>query len=336
MHYLAAYGLFLAQTITLIIAILAVILGIVAIAAKSKEKMHERLEVKKLNHKYKDMKHTLSSVMLTEDDYKKLLKAEKKDDKKTHENKRKVFLINFNGDMRASAVKHLRQEITAILTVATAADEVIVCLESPGGLVHTYGLAASQLARIRQHQIPLTVIVDKVAASGGYLMACVANQIIAAPFAIIGSIGVVAQLPNFHRLLEKHNIDYELMTAGEYKRTLTLFGKNTEKGREKFKEEIEDVHRLFKRFIVANRPQVNIDEVATGEHWYGSEAIHLKLIDQISTSDDYLLKASETADIYKVCYIPKKTLSDKLSFTASKLFNSVLQHWQEQNKVNFL
>ena len=207
----------------------------------------------------------------------------------------------------------LREEITTILTVAKPEDEVLACIESPGGMVHNYGLAASQLARLRGKEIPLTVAVDKVAASGGYMMACVANKIIAAPFAVIGSIGVVAQLPNFNRLLKKHDIDYEQITAGEYKRTLTMFGENDDKARAKFKEEIDETHQLFKDFVKSNRAVLNIDEVATGEHWYGAQAIEKKLVDELQTSDDYLLENSHEKDIYQVQYVGKTTMSEKLA-----------------------
>jgi serine protease SohB len=243
-------------------------------------------------------------------------KAQKQEEKAQEKNpteKKHVYVIDFVGDIRASAVENLREEITAILSIATPKDEVIVRLESPGGMVNTYGLAASQLQRIRDKHIPLTVIVDKVAASGGYLMACVAHKILAAPFAIIGSIGVVAQLPNFHRLLKKKEIDYELITAGEYKRTLTMFGENTDKAREKFQEQIQDIHDHFKQFIHKNRGIVNLPEVATGEYWLASKALELKLVDELTTSDDYLLTQSHTADIYHVQYCVKKSVGSRLA-----------------------
>jgi serine protease SohB len=210
--------------------------------------------------------------------------------------------------MLASAVATLRQEVTAILTVAEPGDRVLVRLESAGGAVHAYGLAASQIARFRERKVPVTVAVDKIAASGGYMMACTAEHIIAAPFAVLGSIGVVAQLPNFHRLLEKNDIDFELFTAGEFKRTITLFGENTDKARAKFREEIEEVHVLFKDFVKQNRPVLDLAQVATGEHWYGSRALELKLVDELRTSDDYLLEASSDADLYEVTYHAKKGL----------------------------
>ena len=222
-------------------------------------------------------------------------------------------MLDFDGDIRASAVEHLREEISAVVQVARPEDEVVLRLESQGGMVHTYGLAASQLRRLKSAGIRLTVSVDEVAASGGYMMACVAERIIAAPFAIIGSIGVVGQLPNFNRLLKEHNVDFELHTAGQHKRTLTLFGENTDAARDKFQEELEDTHKLFKSFVTENRPQLEIEMVATGEHWYGTRALERKLIDIIQTSDDYLLAASKDRDIFEVHYKRRRPLQERLA-----------------------
>ena len=234
-----------------------------------------------------------------------------------------MFVLDFHGDIRASQVAELRETITSVLQVSEPGDEIVVRLESPGGQVHGYGLAASQLARIREHNINLTVAVDKVAASGGYMMACVADRILAAPFAILGSIGVVAQIPNFHRLLQRHDIDFEQHTAGPYKRTLSLFAENTEEGRKKFQEELEDTHELFKSFVKEHRPRVNIDELATGEHWYGTRALDHKLVDEIRTSDDYLMTRAQGADIYAVRYEEKKNLGEKLNV----VFTRVADRW---------
>lgn len=227
--------------------------------------------------------------------------------------------MNFDGDIKASAVTALREEVTAILGVATPNDEVVVKLESAGGMVHAYGLAASQLARLRARKIPLTIIVDKVAASGGYMMACIGNKILAAPFSIIGSIGVIVQLPNFHRLLKEKNIDFEQLTAGQYKRTITLFGKNTEEGREKMHQEIEDIHHLFKNLIKEYRHELDVEKVATGEHWLGAQALDLKLVDELKTSDDYLFEQSKQANLYEVTYRMKKSFLEKLSAPVNSL-----------------
>lgn len=321
MQFLADYGLFLAKIATLVVAILIVVGGIFTAARKGKSQDKNKLEIKQLNKKYEELANVLREEILTKDEQKKLAKERKaqlKADEKSEVVKKRYFVLNFNGDIKASAVNALREEITALLKVANSKDEVVVCLESPGGMVSPYGLAASQLKRIRQKQIPLTIIVDKIAASGGYLMACVADRILAAPFAIIGSIGVVGQIPNFHRFLKKQDIDFEQITAGKYKRTLTMFGENTEQGREKFKEDLEAIHHLFKDFIQQNRPIVNIDEIATGEHWLASRALEMKLVDDLTTSDDYLLAASETADIYQISYTGKKSFMEK--------FSSAMQH----------
>jgi serine protease SohB len=328
-QFLMDYGLFLAKALTWVAAILAVAGGIVAIARQSRAHRpgHERLEVKNLNERFEQMAEILNGELLGEA----ALKAEAKQRKARDKDKRRaekhgtrpprprVFTFDFDGDLQASGVTSLREEISAVLQVAKPEDEVLLRLESGGGMVHGYGLAASQLSRVREKGIRLTVAIDKVAASGGYLMACVADRILAAPFAIVGSIGVVAQLPNFNRLLKKHDIDFELHTAGEFKRTLTLFGQNTEEGRAKFQEELEDTHALFKAFVHQNRPVVDIDKVATGEHWFGSRALALKLVDEIKTSDDYLLERTRDADIFEIDYKPRRSLADRLSHTLTRL-----------------
>ena len=309
MQFLIDYGLFLAKTLTLVIAILLLLSGIVAIANRGKEK--GKVKIKQINQQYDEMRSLLQQALLSKQELKQATKKSKQE-KRLKSAKKRIFVLDFEGDIRASAVSSMRQAVTAILTVAKQEDEVIVCLDSSGGMVHTYGLAASQLERIKQQGIHLTVIIDKVAASGGYLMACVANKILAAPFAIIGSIGVVAQLPNFHRLLKKNHVDFEQMTAGEFKRTLTVFGENTEKAKQKFQQELEDVHQVFKQYVLRNRPILDIDKVATGEHWLASQALELKLVDGLTTSDDYLLKASEKSAVFKVMFEEKKTMRDKL------------------------
>jgi serine protease SohB len=242
--------------------------------------------------------------------------------------------LDFHGDIKASANDGLRETISAVLTLATPKDEVVVKVESGGGMVHSYGLASSQLARITHKEIPLTVCVDKVAASGGYMMACVANKIVAAPFAILGSIGVVAQLPNFHRLLKKNDIDYEMFTAGEFKRTVTMFGENTEKGREKFVEDLEDTHVLFKDFVSEHRPQVDIGAVATGEVWFGRRAKAVNLIDVLQTSDEYLLDQVETADIFEIEYAVKKSLPEKLGIATQVAVERALFSVWEKSQLN--
>ena len=225
-----------------------------------------------------------------------------KDDSITKEN----FVLNFEGNIAADAVESLREEITAILSMATKDDEVILRLESPGGMVHAYGLASSQLLRIKNKNIPLTICVDKVAASGGYMMACLADRLVAAPFAIIGSIGVLVQLPNFHRVLKKYDVDYEIISAGEYKRTLTHFGEITSKGKDKVKEDVENIHQIFKDWVKTYRPSVEIDTIATGETWVGSQAKDRYMVDDIKTSDECVIEACETSDVYEIKFEIKK------------------------------
>ncbi len=333
MEFLFDYGLFLAKAITVVVAV-AIIVGLIVSAKMKGEDGEEasNIKVTKLNDKLELVKEDVQEAILNKGQLKALHKEQKKkakqqaklEKKDTGEtSKKRLFVLDFDGDIKASAVSEMRQEISAVLSVATPKDEVLLRLESGGGMVHSYGLASSQLQRITQQSIPLTVCIDKVAASGGYMMACVADKIIAAPFAIIGSIGVVAQLPNFHRLMKKHDVDYEMLTAGDYKRTLTMFGENTDKGREKFKEEIEDTHVLFKDFVKDNRAVVDIDQVATGEVWFGARAISQKLIDKIETSDQYIIDSAQTADVFHVALVKKKTITDKLGLSVQTLINRV-------------
>jgi serine protease SohB len=316
MEYLAEYLLFLAKTLTVVGGVAA----LAALVSSRRARMADaraHIRVHNLNRKYAQMEHTLRFAMLSRKGYRQFFKSWKRESsarQQTHPDKptrERVFVIDFHGDIRASAVASLREEVTAILTVATPEDEVVVRLESGGGLVHAYGLAASQIERLKAAGVHVTVAVDKVAASGGYMMACVADRLLAAPFAILGSIGVIAQTPNLHRLLKKHDIDFEQFTAGEYKRTVTVFGENTDEGRAKFREQIEEVHTLFKDFVARHRPVVDVAQVATGEHWYGQQALQHKLADELRTSDDYLLEASRTKDIYQVTHMRRKTALER-------------------------
>ncbi|MGZ3769597.1 MAG: protease SohB [Bdellovibrio sp.] len=323
MDALQTIGIFAAETFLILFAILAVIIVIALIASRASHK--NEIEIELLHKKYKHIRNLLKSQTLTKSERKEL-KKKLKEERKAHEtqsrgHEKKIFVVDFEGDVKATAVENLREEITAILTTATPEDEVVVRVESPGGVVHGYGLAASQLLRVREHGIQLTVCIDKVAASGGYLMSCTANKIICAPFAIVGSIGVVAQVPNLFRVLKKHDVDFKEYTAGEYKRTVSLLGEITPKGEEKFKEQLEETHILFKNFVHKFRPQMNLAEVATGEYWYGDQALGKGLIDEIGTSDNYLLGLSEKHQVIKVKYEHHESFSEKVSGIIGKAFH---------------
>jgi serine protease SohB len=328
-EFLIPYALFLAKTVTWVAALLVIAIVVFGLARSAREHSGpERLEIRNLNRRYEHLADAVRDEILDEAQRKARDKTRKQEAKARDKLARKgqapdkprVYVLHFHGDLQASAVDSLREEISAVLQVARAGrDEVLLRLDSEGGMVHGYGLAASQLARLRAAGIALTVAVDKVAASGGYLMACVAERVLAAPFAIVGSIGVVAQLPNFHRLLQRLDVDYELHTAGDYKRTLTLFGENTEAGREKFRVELEETHTLFKRFVSEYRPQLDIERVATGEHWFGTQALELKLVDRLQTSDDYLLERLKDAELFGLSFRRRQRLVQRLSESLTKL-----------------
>ncbi|MBX2837315.1 MAG: protease SohB [Gammaproteobacteria bacterium] len=338
-EFFSNYGLFLLKTLTAVLAIIIVVFAITMLSMRSrKSQATGHIEIRKINEHVDSMKEALTFSSLDIGQHKEALKEKKaaeklerkknkaeakkaRKEKKEKENNstevsrdKRVFVMNFDGDIRASDVDKLREEVSAVLTTATETDEVVVKLESGGGMVTSYGLGASQLKRVVDKNIPLTVCVDKVAASGGYMMACVADKVLAAPFAMIGSIGVVAQIPNVHRLLKKHDVDFELITAGKYKRTLTVFGENTPEGREKFAEDMENIHELFKSHVSDHRNDLDIESVATGEVWFGQDALERKLIDGISTSDEYLMGLCDEHDVLEVKYKERKPLSERFSF----------------------
>ena len=343
MEFLFEYGLFFAKTVTFVVA-LVIILSLLVGASQKAKQSHGKghLEVTSLNPQFEDLKETMllatTDELQQKDQEKELAKAKKKEKAEAKkalkkstgaadEPRSKVFVLNFQGDISASEVSHLREEITAVLTQATERDEVVLRLESPGGMVHSYGLASSQLDRLRKKNIPLTVCVDEVAASGGYMMACVADKIFTAPFAIIGSIGVVAQMPNFNKILKKNDVDYEMLTAGEYKRTLTIFGENTEEGRAKFIQDLEETHQLFKEFVSSRRPQVDIEKIATGEIWYGTKAQEVALVDGIQTSDEYIVSRFDDADVFEVRYVLKKKLHERIGLAAESSIDRLVSKW---------
>lgn len=333
MEFLYEFGLFLAKAFTVVVAVIVIAVALFAVSRRGHGQPEGSLTIEKLNDRYRTMADQLRRGLMGRGDWKKHAKKEKKARKaeKKEADRRRVFVLDFKGDIRATAVASLREEITALVGVATPEDEIVLRLENSGGTVHEHGLAASQLVRIKEKQIPLTVVVDKVAASGGYLMACIADRIIAAPFAILGSIGVLAQVPNFHRFLEDRGVDFEQISAGRYKRTVTMFGRNTEEDRAKLKEELEDVHRLFKDMVARYRPGLNMDTVATGEHWYGQRALELELVDELGSSDDYLMRASEDRDLYFVRYQGRPGLQQRLLSALGESADSVM-NWYRQRR----
>ncbi|EOC1287255.1 protease SohB [Cronobacter muytjensii] len=349
MNLFAEYGLFLAKIVTVVVAI-AIVIALIANLTQRKKAQRGELRVTRLGEEYKEMKEEVAAALLDPHQHKQWHKNQKKKNKQEAKaakarakrgeavpaSKPTLYVLDFKGSIDAHEVSALREEVTAVLAVAKPEDEVLLRLESPGGVVHGYGLAASQLQRLRERQIPLTVAVDKVAASGGYMMACVANKIVAAPFAIIGSIGVVAQIPNFNRLLKRNDIDIELHTAGQYKRTLTLLGENTEEGREKFREDLNETHQLFKRFVHSMRPSLDIDAVATGEHWYGVQAQEKGLVDEISTSDDLIIARMQEREVVSLRYMQRKRLMDRFTGSAAQSVDRLLLRWWQRGQKPLL
>ena len=337
--------MFLAKAITIVLSI-GIVAGLVASSGQKHKKGEKKgdIRVTQINEHIDGLRDTLRASILDKEELKEIEKAEKKKTKAENKKKKvtakktedknqddsetkRYFVLNFEGNIAADAVESLREEITAILSMATKNDEVILRLESPGGMVHAYGLASSQLLRIKNKKIPLTICVDKVAASGGYMMACLADRLVAAPFAIIGSIGVLVQLPNFHRVLKKYDVDYEIISAGEYKRTLTHFGEITNKGKDKVKDDVENIHQIFKDWVKTYRPSVEIDTIATGETWVGSQAKDKYMVDDIKTSDECVIEACENSEVYEIKFEIKKSLQVKLASLLEESTHRLISRW---------
>ncbi len=352
MEFLAEYGMFLAKVATIVIALI-IIIGVAAASGHRGRKSGKKgsLKVTQLNDHFDELKESIRAAILDKDELKAVHKEEKKQQKSEAKAKKsrvkqndgngeveeaagKVYVLSFKGNISADAVACLREEISAIISMGKQNDQVILRLESPGGMVHAYGLASSQLQRLKTAKIPLTICVDKVAASGGYMMACLADKLVAAPFAIIGSIGVLVQLPNFHRVLKKHDVDFEIISAGEYKRTLTTFGEITQKGRDKVQEDVETIHDLFKNWVKEHRPSVEIDKISTGETWVGSLAKERYMVDELRTSDECILDACQSADVFEVEYEFRKSIQDKLGRVLEQSIDKALSGWFERSSVD--
>jgi serine protease SohB len=338
MEFLAEYGIFLLKAVTIALAVLFPVLMIISSSKGSSSSEKGFLTIKNLSEQFEAMANAVNESQLDSKKQKKFNKELKKKKKKElkSEDKDSVFVLNFNGDVQASEVEKLKHEINAIIVSEAKCKEVVLKVESGGGSAYAYGLCAAELKRLIDSDINLTVCVDKVAASGGYLMSCVASKIVAAPWALVGSIGVIAQMPNIHKLLKKNLVDFEMHTAGEFKRTLTVFGENTEEGREKFKSELEDLHIIFKDFVKENRSQIDPSVVATGEVWQGKKAMEIGLIDEIGTSDDYLVKLSKEFNLFEIEYLEKKNLSDRFAFGLQNVLDrTVIRIFDTINKSRF-
>lgn len=325
MEFLQQIGMFFSQALIIVLALIAIILTIASVAMKNRHSKTFEIEI--LNDSFRDQTFELKNTLLDDDELKTEKKRHKKEVKTLKKNdKPHLYVLNFlEGDVKATGVEQLREEITNVLLVAKPDEEVLINVESPGGIVHGYGLAAAQILRLRDAGLKVTICVDKIAASGGYMMACTAHQIISAPFAIIGSIGVVAQVPNFHRVLKKHDVDYKEYTAGDYKRTVSILGEITEKGERKFHEQLEATHYLFKSFVGRYRPQLDLPHVTTGEYWFGEDALQHKLVDALGTSDDYIMKKVKTHTVVKISMEKKTSFSEKISDVFAKAVSLAIE-----------
>ena len=309
---------FLVKAIIIVAAIGGLAL-LIARLARSDERKERDIKVTPLDERYDAMRDAMNGALLDKKERKALAKTRKKETKASakarrgHTPGKRIYVLAFKGDMRATAVKRLASEIDTLLIAARpGTDEAVIRIESPGGSVTGYGLAAAEILRLRERKIKVTASVDQVAASGGYMMACAADRIVAAPFAVVGSIGVVAPVPNLHRLLKKNEIDFEEMTAGEFKRTISFLGEITPAGREHFRGKLDETHEAFKAHVAECRPNVDIASVANGDYWLAREALPLGLVDEIMTGDELLFRARDSARLYEVKTEAHKTLLQQI------------------------
>jgi serine protease SohB len=306
-NILANYTIFFLKITTIIILLLLTLIMCLIII---KNKDNKYIKIKNINKKYITFKKLFLSEILKKTEKKQIIKNINEEEKITKT--KNLFILNFNGDINASDINNLKDILSVIILNKKYVDEVLIKLTSNGGIVTNYGLAATQLKRLKNENINLTISIDTIAASGGYMMACVANKIIASHFSIIGSIGVLGIIPNINKILNKNNIEIEYHTSGKYKKTLSIIGENTEIGRKKFIESLENTHFLFKNFVKENRSQINIEEIATGEYWYGIDALKLNLIDKIQTSDEYIMENLNTTQIYEIKLNEKTNIKNKI------------------------
>ena len=167
------------------------------------------------------------------------------------------------------------------------------------------------------------------------MMAVVADRIVASRLAVIGSIGVVGQVPNVHRLLKRFDIDVLEMTAGTNKRPVSLIGPLTDQGIETFKKQLSDTHRLFRDHVHRFRPQLDIEAVSNGDIWHGVDALTHGLIDEIATSDEMIDRARHEGDldVFSIRWRQAKNLRERLEESVSLITEKALMRALQRLKV---
>lgn len=246
-----------------------------------------------------------------------------------------AVLLSFNGDINATEVIEFGRAVSMIVQMKDLVSEVYIIINSGGGVVNGYGLLASEIERLHYSEIETYALIDQVAASGGYMAACVANHVVAAPFAYIGSIGVVSEMPNFNQILSDNGINIEQHTAGKSKRTVTPLGKITDEDRNEFKKKLERIHRSFINHVSHYRNINDADEnknsiIFSGDYWIAEETVELELglVDEISTSQEFLLDKMKEYNIIEITFQENKTKKSKLS-----LLNSLTTLFSSANEI---
>ncbi len=207
----------------------------------------------------------------------------------------RLAVLRFQGlrDLNASGDQRLSEAIDEVLVNRDHFEEAVVIIDSPGGTTHGYGHAYALLERLSASGLKVTACIDRIGASGGYLMALPADRILAGPFAIVGSVGVVAGIPNVKRLLEEKGVSYRLFVAGDKKRVVHFADDDGPEVREYMDEKLAGIHTQFLQAVEKHRgDRVKLDEVRSGDHWSAEESVEkgLGLVDELQTSAEYLLE----------------------------------------------
>ncbi|KZX82185.1 hypothetical protein A3715_00045, partial [Oleiphilus sp. HI0009] len=293
-----------------------------------------RIIVKSLNEEYQEIQDALLKFKPL-----KPIKSSSIRKFKASPNKQSIFVLDFKGDKTASSVGSLSKEVSAILSVAKPNDEVFLRLESPGGTITGYGLASQQLIRLREAGIRLVVSVDEIATSGGYMMAAVGDRIIASPTSMLGSIGVIMEVPNFYNLLDRAGVQFHQFTAGKHKRLVSMTNKIGDAAKDQINQDLEKSHELFKNHVHTYRNSVNLESVSHGDVWSAKYCLDNKLVDDLMTSEAYLFDRASRANIFHISWDVERSFSDKLSsFAAQASINTldkVALHYGSKSKYVF-
>jgi signal peptide peptidase SppA len=172
------------------------------------------------------------------------------------------------------------------------AKAVALSINSPGGSPVQSALIAQRIRLLaRENEVPVIAFVEDVAASGGYWLACAADEIVADPASIVGSIGVISSGFGFHELISRYGIQRRVHTSGESKSMLDPFQPEKPEDVERLKRLQNEIHDGFKGWVRERRAaRLKGDEAMlfTGEFWTAKRGLEFGLVDSLGELRDTL------------------------------------------------